>query len=933
MSRRTLDTRQGDLFAAPAGEPSRNDSIDRPSLLARLAAGERLTVVTPNLRLAQALVAEVDAIHLAERRSHWEAPDALSFEHFLRRCHEEALYSPAGEGLASLLTEPAASLLWEEAIRASRWRDTLLSVSATASLAAEAWALAHAWRIDGALRAQPGSEDAEAFAHWADQYARHTQRDGLTDLARLPGVVAPLLAQGAIARPTTLVAYAFELLTPQQSDFLQACERGSIAVLRCDAPRVAGSVARTVAETPRAELELAARWARSRLEAARGRPARIAVVVPELAQRRREVARVFSRVFQPAGATPGAERTPLFNISLGEPLSQAPLVDAALALLELAAGPVPYARASRILRSPFIAGAEAEMAERARLDAAVRRAAPAALALNRLRVLMSEAARGGQAPHCPALARSLDRLAEAARARDHAAPYEWARRFTRVLEAAGFPGERTLDSAEYQTLEKWREALSALAALGAVATAWSEAEARARLRSLCAETVFQPRSGEAPVQVLGLLESAGLEWEHLWVTGLSEEAWPIAARPHPLIPPALQRRAGVPQASPERALEVDSRITQAWKGAAHEVVFSSPRMDGERELLASPLIADVPAVEPTHLHVEQFATRRDALFARRDVGTVTNEIAPPHAAGVARGGTGILVDQAACPFRAFAHHRLDARRLETPESGLDARDRGILLHALMATVWEQLKDQATLLATDAAALDALIAQAVAQAIARVRERRPGRLEGRFEELEAERLAVIAREWLEIERSRPPFEVRMREEKLKLFAGNLQIDGRIDRIDRLASGGIAVIDYKTGRVAVSDWMGERPDDAQLPLYALAAAEEDVRAVAFARLRTGDRGFSGVARDADALPGLTVVGGKRYAPSWQELVDTWRRAVDSLGEDFAAGDARVDPKEMLATCRRCDLKALCRVHERLTPLDEGDEIVDAPEKEAE
>jgi hypothetical protein len=51
---------------------------------------------------------------------------------------------------------------------------------------------------------------------------------------------------------------------------------------------------RVVLETPRAELEHAARWARARLEAAgEGRTPRIAVVVPELGKRRREVQRVF----------------------------------------------------------------------------------------------------------------------------------------------------------------------------------------------------------------------------------------------------------------------------------------------------------------------------------------------------------------------------------------------------------------------------------------------------------------------------------------------------------------------------------------------------------------------------------------------------------------------------------------------------------------
>ena len=56
-----------------------------------------------------------------------------------------------------------------------------------------------------------------------------------------------------------------------------------------------------------------------------------------------------------------------------------------------------------------------------------------------------------------------------------------------------------------------------------------------------------------------------------------------------------------------------------------------------------------------------------------------------------RGGTRVLADQAACPFRAFAKWRLSAEELEEPESGLDPRDRGKLLHALMREIWTRLK--------------------------------------------------------------------------------------------------------------------------------------------------------------------------------------------------------------------------------------------------
>ncbi|HYC36711.1 MAG TPA: PD-(D/E)XK nuclease family protein [Usitatibacter sp.] len=945
MPKTLRDDRQGDLFAmqapppiaapAPCVDPTKR--IEHAALLDRLALGPRadITVVTPSLRLAQALEAQVDSLQAARGCAFWEASDIVAFGPFNRRCHEAALFCPAVTRLPALLSDAAERLVWEEAIRASPWRDAVLSVPATAALAAEAWALAHSWRIAGALRMEPCGIDAEAFAHWADDYRRRTERANLIDGARLPALVGELLGDGALEAPRTLVAYAFERITPQQSDFLEACRRAGTEVVLCDAPAVPAWLSRVELEHPRAELEQAARWARSRLEAASpGRLPRIGVVVPDLAKRRREAQRVFARVLAPNEPFAGHDRAPLFDISMGEPLSAWPLVDAALAVIAIALGPVTFDRASRLLRSPFIAGSEAELAARARLDAALRRAAPASVSLVALRKMFSHVSRRYAAPACPRLDRALDGLIEAAKESARAAPLEWARRFTRMLDAVGYPGERALDSSEHQALRKWRDLLGELATLTPVAGEWNAAEALARLQRLCGETLFQPKVAQAPVQVVGLLESVGLAFDHLWVSGLEEGAWPIAARPHPLIAASLQRRAGIPQASPEAAFRVDEAITHGWRGAAAEVVFSSARADGDREMVPSPLVADVALAALESLSIPAYPLMREVLFAvRRDaMSRRVDDIGPPVAKGPAPGGTRILVDQAACAFRAFAHFRLDARSLEAPQPGLDAMDRGQLLHVMMARLWEGLKDSATLAATDEATLAVLIGEAVDAALARVHDDRPGRLEGPFAEMERERLAQIAREWLALEATRPPFEVRLREASMPLSAGRLQIDGRIDRIDRLEGGGLAIIDYKSGNVRVGAWMGERPDDPQLPLYALAAGQGDVRAVAYARLKAGDRGFSGVSRDADAIPGVPAVDKYRGvgAPAtWEELMAQWRIEVDRLGEGFANGDARVDPKQLLATCRWCDLKPLCRVHERLSPLDEGDEDEDREE----
>lgn len=865
-------------------------SIGKNDLFMRLAQGQaaRVTVLTPNRRLAQALAREFDDAQAAKGLAVWETADILPFGAFIARLYEDALYSELAARLPLALTEAQADELWEAAIRASGWGATLLAVPQAARECARAWELAHAWRIAGALASFPGNDDARAFAEWAQDYARRCAGGGHVDAARLADVVAPLLAEGALRKPRLLVAYGFDLFTPQERDFLGACAAHGVALAACAPQAREAQAARHAFPGARDELEAAAQWARARLEAG---ARRIGVVVPELGNRRKEVLRIFARVLDPGFNVPGAERKPpAFNVSLGAPLADFPLARAALSILELAAGEIPYEQASRLVRSPFLGGGDEEMARRARLDASLRRSAPARVTLGKLVAL---------AEGCPVLRQRLEAL-YALPKRESASPHEWARQFSALLDAAGFPG-RSLDSAEYQARAKLNELLAELAKLERVAPKMSGARALARLRGLCAQTLFQPETPDAPIQVLGVLESAGLEFDALWVSGLTDEAWPLVARPNPFIPPALQRKAGIPEASAEASLARAQRITDGWLGAAAEVVVSSPLLDGERALLPSPLVAGISSAQGQALPA--YPRYRDLVFAARRLERAADGRAPALATRTPRGGTRILADQAACPFRAFAHHRLAAEALEAPAEGPDARARGLLLHALMKALWSELKGSAALQGDCAAAIARAAHAAVAEA----------GLEEPFAGMERSRLAKLAAEWLEVERARTPFEVVATEEKRKLAVAGLELNGRIDRLDRLASGGHALIDYKTGRTTPNAWLGARPDDPQLPLYALSAGE-DVAAVAYARLQPGGMKFMGFGRAKDLVA---------QAKDWDALLEGWKNELEALGAGFAAGEARVDPKDGLATCRTCDLQSLCRVHERIGALGAAEE----------
>jgi ATP-dependent helicase/nuclease subunit B len=319
--------------------------LSKPELSARLADGHAagLTVVTPNRRLAQALMAEFDAFQLGRGLTVWEAPDILPIGAFVERLWEDALYSDIGGAVPLLLSAAQEQHLWEEILADSG----LLSIPSAAAQCRDAWRLRHAWCIPDA----GGGEDAAAFHAWSAQYEARTR--GEIDAARLPDLLPQFW--DSVKKPKLLVAYAFDIVPPQTQAFL---ERFPLA--HCKPEPVTGRALKQPFRSPREEIETVAAWARARLEEGR---TRIGVVVPDLARRRKEVVRVFSRVMQPGYLLPGVARVPMpFNISLGEPLADYPLVDAALALIELSFRELEFARVSRLVRSPFLGGAEAEMA-------------------------------------------------------------------------------------------------------------------------------------------------------------------------------------------------------------------------------------------------------------------------------------------------------------------------------------------------------------------------------------------------------------------------------------------------------------------------------------------------------------------------------------------------------------------------------------------
>jgi hypothetical protein len=75
--------------------------------------------------------------------------------------------------------------------------------------------------------------------------------------------------------------------------------------------------------------------------------------------------------------------------------------------------------------------------------------------------------------------------------------------------------------------------------------------------------------------------------------------------------------------------------------------------------------------------------------------------------------------------------------------------------------------------------------------------------------------------------------------------------------------------------------------------------------------------GYSRSPNLIPKVVV----NPAP-WPKLLEEWQRDTEALGRAFAEGDAHVDPKEGLKTCRLCELHTLCRIYEKFAGFTDDD-----------
>ena len=881
------------------------------------------TVVTGNQRAARALRRGFDQRSRERGLASWAPPSVMAWDTWMAALWQGLLIE--GHAAQMLLNRTQERVVWRTILEADEELASLRTVDSLAEMVADAWRLVCRYEGQRRLRGVDGSADTRAFQRWARTFERLCKAEGFLVQAQLEEALRGAVDNGVLGMPAGgVVLVGFDGMTPAQTKLLEGLRSGGVEV---EELRPAGCAAHRMlvdAEDEPEELRVAARWVREFLEGQPG--AKVAVIVPGLETQRREIDRVLREMLAPELQDIRARNeVGPYEFSLGVALAQTPMVATALDLLQWAVGALPLERVSRLLLSRYFAMTSEERSARAEFDA---------FELRKTRMLRPEISLEGLFAAVSGSKRKvkLSRLTGALRAmrvvsnrlqgmtaRTNA---EWAEGMRELLEAAAWGSGAGETSVEFQTRRKWQSALDELATLDFDGVQVEFAQALEALERIARQTTFAPESRDAPVQVMGPLEAAGGTFDAVWFLRAGDLSWPAVAGASPLLPWAMQRELGMPGVDAARDAEQARRVTERVAASAQMVVFSYAKESADGRQRASQVLEGLPLEETAAAGLLAPESPR-VIVGLEEVEDDVRVTALPDRE--IRGGVAVLQSQAACGFRAFAEHRLGSTELESIELGMDALESGIVVHAVMEIFWGQVKTQDTLREMTLTEREEVLDAAIEEGLRKIARLSASDWDDAYVRMQRERLRRLLRPWLENELARPKFAVKQREEKASnVQIGPLRLNLRIDRVDE-TEGGELVIDYKTGRVSTSDWLSERPDAPQLPLYAVMSDAARLGGVAFARLRVGkEMGWKGFA----AREGVLLKADRLKTESFAAQVEEWRGVLTKLAEQFAAGEAGVRPKSYPKTCAYCGQRLLCRVVGENLEETYEEEIGDSP-----
>jgi len=850
----------------------------------------------------------------------WHLCSVLPFSTWLVNLYKDAI-----NRVSTVLTLEQELFIWQDIIEKSSFNNALINTSFLAEKSQEAWDFLIKNQISlEEAKTLANNENQYAFITWAEEFIRRKAEKKFVETTSLAAVIIKALETKKLSiLQKNIFLVGFDYLPPLWRSLSETLQKYGYKVTEMDPESNKDFALPKVISfsDSKEEILTMARWAKATLE--KDSKINIGCIVPKLSFYRDEIKAILAEVFPDTSS---------YNVSLGEPLGAYPLVSAAFKVVSLANK--EYLKLEEVLelfRLPWTWHKSALFAL-AHYEAILRKSKKCKFTWRELFALWPTNLYLDENPEKHVYENSLffnelQNQMQFLLSNRHKKlpPSAWVQIFHDFLIKTRLIASLPLNSEEFQVVKRWNQLLDDFAEYDSIMPLLSYGEAVSSIKYIAMKTPFQPEQPkDAKLQILGALEAAGINFDKIWLLGMDEESWPAGIRPNPLLALSLQKKTSFGHASLEQEWQFAEKLTKRFLRSANEVIVSFTNTDEERELKVSHFFRDSTKTTSEKLNLSPFQSRREAIYIKHNPIEALPEEAPKVTPDEKiSGGERILSNQAACPFRAFAEHRLHAKELEKSEFGISKLMRGQLIHKILESIWRELNTQKKLIQLSYSELKNLVETHTERALEAYSRKEESLENMAFLENEFICLTRLIILWLGHEKLRPDFNIHSLETKAALKLDELTLNLRIDRIDHLSDGSLVIIDYKTGKNLPGseaywrDWHDERPTAAQLPLYSL-AINEAATGLLIGKINLNNMGFVGITQNASEIPSVYDLEKLHKKDdienlTWLQVKQKWQETLTNLAKDFLSGKADVNPKDGAKTCQTCHLAMLCRVTE--------------------
>lgn len=815
-------------------------------------------VITPNNRLSRELL-----VHFANQypEACLEKPRVYAYHELLRMLFIEAQLQLPTYTHPVLLSTIHLRRLWRQMLEATS--STGLTEGLLQALI-KAWSLCHEWNVnldDGAFQQSPQHLQ---FSHWAQDIEHQLKTLNALSEYHLSAYLQQHLPN--LSLPKKWIWFCFDDYTPAQLALQEQLASLDYTIETADlTPHEATTHQLNVEEIYDEYLQLN-EWIKAHPHQ------RLGIIVPALEKEAQYLTRLMHHTFD----------QPSVNISFSQPLSSYPLVAHALVWLTLDLRTISSHQRQLLFTSIYLEGAHQEQHQRTQW-------------MQKSSFFLEETLSWTyfleQLPHS-SLKKNLQKLK----------PYpataslsNWLSHFEFRLKQLGFPGDIELDSTSYQCLQRLIMLFDEFRSLQLLTNNMTQQEALETLRELADISIFQPERKQTSIHILGLLEASGCLFDHIWVMHMTDQNFPQQGQCSAFIPLSIQKNLNMPHANHARDMRYATQTFQRLIAGSRSQVFSYARFNQDSPTLPSPFLNNLP---------HRLNTEISCLSTHHREIVEENYHLPLQPHEKFGGGTALLANQAKCPFRAFAAHRLCLQKDNELSIGLNPKERGQILHLILEKLWHELQSQQQLLAMPKEALNTLIDEKITEALKPFIALHDTSFPELLQAIEKKRLTQLILACLDFEKTRPNFQISALEQNAEITLAGLTFRVKLDRMDLLDSGEKWVIDYKSRLPTQKPWNEDRPEEPQLLLYAL--LDESIHGMMFIELRHGKIECAGLT-DGETIDGMQKLKENEH---WSAHQARWHAELTSLAEEFKIGNCAPSPSRT-SICSLCEFKPLCRI----------------------